>query len=71
MKCFYFVVKRYHHRDGSFIGMTIGVVQAENAEKATEIVTQKHVGDHAVLNMLEEFDPAEGMSFTAYRSSMK
>lgn len=71
MKCFYFVVKRYHHRDDSVIGMTLGVVQSESAEKAEEIVVQKHVDDHAVLDILEEFDMEEGMAYTAYRSSMQ
>lgn len=67
---FYFVVKQFHHRNGTVIGKTVGVVSADNLEDATQKVISEYVSDNSVLEFVEEMDAQKGFSYTVYKSAL-
>ena len=67
---FYFVVKQFHHRNGTIIGKIVGVVSAKNLEDATQKVISEYVSDNSVLEFVEEMDTQKGFSYTVYKSAL-
>lgn len=67
---FYFVIKQFHHRNGTVIGKTVGVVSAENIEEARQKVINEYVSDNSVLEFVEEMDTQKGFSYTVYKSAL-
>lgn len=67
---FYFVIKQFHHRNGTVIGKTVGVVSANNLEEATQKVINEYVSDNSVLEFVEEIDTQKGFSYTVYKSAL-
>ena len=67
---FYFVIKQFHHRNGTVIGKTVGVVSAENIEEARQKVINEYLSDNSVLEFVEEMDTQKGFSYTVYKSAL-
>ena len=67
-KLFYFVLKQYHHRQGTVIGKTVGVLYADNVEEAEQIVREKHISEFSTLEFVEEVNGE--FCYTVYRSAM-
>lgn len=67
---FYFVIKQFHHRNGTVIGKTAGVVLADNLEDATQKVISEYVSDNSVLEFVAEMDAQKGFSYTVYKSAL-
>ena len=67
---FYFVIKQFHHRNGTVIGKTVGVVSAENIEEARQKVVREYVSDNSILEFVEETDTQKGFSYTVYKSAL-
>lgn len=67
---FYFVVKQFHHRNGTVIGKMVGVVSADNLEDATQKVISEYVSDNSALEFVEEMDTQKGFSYTVYKSAL-
>ena len=67
-KLFYFVLKQYHHRQGTVIGKTVGILYADNVEEAEQIVRKKHISEFSTLEFVEEVNGE--FCYTVYRSAM-
>lgn len=67
---FYFVIKQFHHRNGTVIGKTVGVVSAISLEEAEEKILKDYVSDNSVLEFVEEMDTQKGFSYTVYKSAL-
>lgn len=67
-KMFYFVLKQYHHRLGTVIGKTVGVLHANSLEEAEQIVRDKHMSEFNTLEFIEEVNGE--FSYTVYRSAL-
>lgn len=67
---FYFVVKQFHHRNGTVIGKTVGVVSATSLEEAEEKILKDYVSDNSVLEFVAEMDAQKGFSYTVYKSAL-
>ena len=67
-KIFYFVLKQYHHRQGTVIGKTVGVLYANSLEEAERIVCEKHISEFSTLEFVEEVNGE--FSYTVYRSAL-
>lgn len=65
-KYFYFVVNNCHHRTGATIGKTVGVITAKDEDEARAKIDSQYVGIYNTLNVIHEFDPAEGFAYTTY-----
>lgn len=68
MKFYFYVLTQHNIRTGEAIGKTCGVFCAENDEEAQSKLFPQ-IPDSASLEIFREFDPAEGESFTVYKSS--
>ena len=67
-KLFYFVLKQYHHRQGTVIGKTVGVLHANSLEEAERIVCENHISEFSTLEFVEEVNGE--FSYTVYRSAL-
>lgn len=67
---FYFVIKQFHHRNGTVIGKTVGVVSATSLEEAEEKILKDYVSNNSVLEFVEEMDTQKGFSYTVYKSAL-
>lgn len=67
---FYFVIKQFHHRNGTVIGKTVGVISADNLEDATQKVISEYVSENSVLEFVAEMDAQKGFSYTVYKSAL-
>lgn len=67
-KLFYFVLKQYHHRHGTVIGKTVGVLYANDIDGAEQIVREKHISEFSTLEFVEEVNGE--FSYTVYRSAL-
>ena len=67
-KLFYFVLKQYHHRQGTVIGKTVGILYANSLEEAEQIVCEKHISEFSTLEFVEEVNGE--FSYTVYRSAL-
>ena len=67
---FYFVIKQFHHRNGTVIGKTVGVISADNLEDATQKVISEYASDNSVLEFIDEIDAQKGFSYTVYKSAL-
>ena len=67
---FNFVVKQFHHRNGTVIGKIVGVVSATSLEEAEEKILKDYVSDNSVLEFIEEMDAQKGFSYTVYKSAL-
>ena len=66
-KIFCYVIKQYHHRNGTVIGKTVGFLYANDESEAEQIVREKHISESSTLEFIEEV--GEDFSYTVYRSS--
>ena len=66
-KIFCYVIKQYHHRQGTVIGKTVGFLYADNEEEAERLVRENHISESSTLELIEEV--GEDFSYTVYRSS--
>ena len=67
-KLFYFVLKQYHHRQGTVIGKTVGVLYANDIDEAEQIVREKHISEFSTLEFVEEVNGE--FCYTVYRSAL-
>ena len=67
-KLFYFVLKQYHHRQGTVIGKTVGILYANSLEEAEQIVREKHISEFSTLEFVEEVNGE--FCYTVYRSAL-
>ena len=67
-KLFYFILKQYHHRQGTIIGKTVGVLHANSLEEAEQIVREKHMSEFSTLELVNEVNGE--FCYTVYRSAM-
>ena len=69
MKHYFFVMTQLHFYNGKFIGRRCGTLMAENPEEARRKAIELAGNEGTSLDMIEEFDPAEGFAYTVYRAS--
>ncbi len=69
MKYYFCVIKQFHWRTAEPIGKTCCAVCAENEDEA-RMKVDKLCGDHSVFEFAQEIDPAEGYSYTVYKSQL-
>ena len=67
-KLFYFVLKRYHHRQGTVIGKTVGVLYANDIDEAEQIIREKQISEFSTLEFVEEVNGE--FCYTVYRSAL-
>lgn len=67
-KLFCFVLKQCHHRLGTVIGETVGVLYADSLEKAEQIVREKYISEFSTLEFVEEVNGE--FLYTVYRSAL-
>ncbi len=67
-KLFGFVLKRYHHRNGTVIGKAVGAILTDNLETAEKIVYEKYVSELCTLESIEEVN--EEFCHTVYKCSL-
>ena len=71
MKPYFFVMSQYHFRNWKVIGRKCGTVMAENEDEARRKANKLAGNEGTTLDMIEEFDPAEGFAYTVYRASFQ
>ena len=67
---FYFVIKQFHHRNGTVIGKMVGVVSADDLEEAIHKIISEYASDNSVLEFIDEIDAQKGFSYTIYKSAL-
>ena len=67
-KLFYFVLKQYHHRQGTVIGKTVGILYADDIDEAEKIIREKHMSELSTLEFVEEVNGE--FCYTVYRSAL-
>ena len=67
-KIFCYVIKQYHHRQGTVIGKTVGFLYANDESEAEQIVREKHISESSTLEFVEEVK--DEFSYTVYRSEL-
>lgn len=67
-KLYFYVLKQYHHRQGTVIGKTVGILYASSLEEAEQIVCEKHISEFSTLEFVDEVNGE--FNYTVYRSAL-